>query len=103
MGLSLMTELGRMCALDVLLNNFDRLPIPVWDNNGNLSNALVSADGQHCFGIDQQVYPIEEGANRNAYLERVRLLAKQLSLAAGLPNEEGVASIRAKISAAFQD
>merc|ERR1719191_1828842 len=61
----LMYELGKICALDTLLNNFDRVPIPIWENKGNLSNVIVMPGGERTgctVAIDQQVYPIDEGA-----------------------------------------
>ncbi len=29
---------------DVVLNNLDRLPLPLWDNEGNLGNLLIQTD-----------------------------------------------------------
>ncbi|CAJ1381875.1 unnamed protein product, partial [Effrenium voratum] len=34
-GDQFLQDLGRLCAFDVLINNFDRVPLPVWQNEGN--------------------------------------------------------------------
>ena len=34
-----------MLALDLFLNNGDRVPCPVWDNEGNGGNVAVTRDG----------------------------------------------------------
>ena len=34
----MLTELGSLCALDVLINNLDRVPLPVWQNEGDFSH-----------------------------------------------------------------
>jgi len=68
-------ELGLLLVLDVLINNFDRIPLPIWQNDGNLSNVMVTASG-HIVGIDQQVNVIVPGAGREQYLEKVRSLVR---------------------------
>ena len=45
-------ELARLCLLDVVINNLDRLPV-LWDNAGNLNNLMLGPDG--LVGIDQAV------------------------------------------------
>lgn len=63
--------MGRLCALDVLLNNMDRLPLPVFDNReGNISNVLVTS--KETVGIDQQVNVIRDALGMKRYLERVQ-------------------------------
>jgi len=67
--------LGRLCALDMLLNNMDRVPFPLWDNLGNLSNVMRDHEG--CpVGIDQQVNPISEHTGLEAYVARLCRLVK---------------------------
>lgn len=55
-GLKRLRELGAIVAVDVLLNNSDRIPCGLWDNDGNARNVLLSSgeDG-HVIAIDQTV------------------------------------------------
>jgi len=69
--------IGRLCMLDVLLNNFDRIPLPLWQNEGNLSNVLVTSDGT-VIGIDQQVNHIDAGPELDLYLKHIRSLVSHL-------------------------
>lgn len=73
----LMHDLGRLCALDTLLNNLDRLPLPLWDNAGNLSNVMLRMSGD-VVGIDQQVNTPADSAGCERYLGRVRSLVRQI-------------------------
>jgi len=81
---TLWLSMGRLCALDVLLNNMDRLPLPVWDNDGNLGNIMLPAttSEEGLVGIDQQVNVILPGPGRERYLQKVR----QLVVAAAAPD-----------------
>lgn len=69
---SLLSSLGRLCALDVLINNMDRIPMPVWSNDGNFGNVMVSSG--HIVGIDQQVNAIVSEAGLQMYFEKVEKL-----------------------------
>jgi len=73
----LLMGLGQLCALDLLLNNMDRIPLPCWGNVGNLTNAIVTPDGE-LVGIDQQVNHIEPGPGLDAYLGKVRDVSAQI-------------------------
>lgn len=76
------TSLGKLCALDVLLNNMDRLPLPVFDNrDGNIGNVMVMPEGPAFIGIDQQVNVILDEAGCEAYLEKVQSLVQRLTQA----------------------
>mmetsp|Transcript_41234 Transcript_41234/g.113728 ORF Transcript_41234/g.113728 Transcript_41234/m.113728 type:complete len:560 (-) Transcript_41234:186-1865(-) len=66
--------LGRICAVDAVINNLDRVPLPLWSNDGNLSNVMVS--GGEAVAIDQQVNTIVEGPGRQAYLAKLRVLVE---------------------------
>lgn len=83
-GEELLRGLGRLCALDLLLNNMDRLPLPLWHNAGNLSNVMLRPAGD-VVGIDQQVNAPTDSAGLEQYLGRVRSLVAQLFGAAGAP------------------
>ncbi|CAE8617136.1 unnamed protein product [Polarella glacialis] len=76
----LLREVGRMCALDAVINNLDRVPLPLWDNEGNLSNVMVLDSGRHAVGIDQQVNAILEGPGLQGYLAQVRRFASDVKL-----------------------
>lgn len=73
-------DVGRLCSLDVLINNVDRAPL-LWDNGGNTANLMLAlpAGGSAgaLVGIDQAVNAIvSQGAGRARYLGRVGALAR---------------------------
>lgn len=70
-------QIGRLCVLDVLLNNFDRIPLPLWQNEGNLTNVLVTSDST-VVGIDQHVNHIDAGPELDLYLKHIRSLVSHL-------------------------
>jgi len=67
---------GNICAVDALLNNLDRVPLPLWSNDGNLSNIMVSRG--RAVAIDQQVNPVLEGPCLDRYLGKLRELVADL-------------------------
>lgn len=71
---ALLSALGHLCAFDVLINNLDRVPLPLWQNEGNLGNVMVTCTGASLVGIDQQINLIVEGPGLEMYLEKVRKL-----------------------------
>lgn len=73
----LLAGLGHLCALDLLLNNMDRMPLPCWGNDGNLTNAIVTTANE-LVGIDQQVRHIDPGPSLDAYLGKVRNLSAKV-------------------------
>jgi len=64
-------ELGRLMAFDMLINNFDRLPL-VWLNDGNLTNVMLGSISGVVVGIDQAVHPITHTGGRQDYMVRVQ-------------------------------
>ena len=64
-SLDLFADLGQLCALDLLLNNIERVPLPCRRNAGNLTNAIITPAGR-LVGIDQQVNHIEPGPGLDA-------------------------------------
>lgn len=64
-------DLGRLMAFDMLINNFDRLPL-AWTNDGNLGNVLLGSSLGPVVGIDQCVAPITHPAGLHLYLSRVQ-------------------------------
>jgi len=63
--------LGRLMGFDLLINNFDRLPL-AWSNEGNLGNVMLSTDLDGPVGIDQSTQPITDAVGLRNYLDRVR-------------------------------
>jgi len=69
-------EIGRVIALDLLLNNFDRFPI-IWQHDGNASNLMIQSDSTAAgkyklHAIDQSYNRILNDKNAAAYLENVK-------------------------------
>jgi len=69
-------QLGWIMAFDILINNFDRLPL-VWENDGNLANVFFRNDGDQHYqivGIDQAVTTIDPAVSQKGvenYLKKV--------------------------------
>merc|ERR1712039_151671 len=55
----------------------DRFPLPCWSNGGNLTNAILTLDG-NLVGIDQQVNTISDSDGLERYLDKVRCLTEKL-------------------------
>eukprot|EP00929_Paragymnodinium_shiwhaense_P014235 TRINITY_DN122128_c0_g1_i1.p1 TRINITY_DN122128_c0_g1~~TRINITY_DN122128_c0_g1_i1.p1 ORF type:complete len:533 (-),score=85.67 TRINITY_DN122128_c0_g1_i1:427-2025(-) len=64
-------ELGRLVAFDVLINNYDRLPL-AWSNEGNLGNVMLDSSLSDVVGIDQAVHPIHHEVGLENYKQRVK-------------------------------
>jgi hypothetical protein len=75
-GAGRLAALGRLLALDLFLNNGDRVPCPVWDNEGNGGNVAVTRDGvlvaidTSASGIDGRCGPVSAERLR-LYLQRM--------------------------------
>lgn len=97
-----LTELGRICAFDALINNMDRLPLPLWDCAGNLKNVMVRASDGGVVGIDQSVRPITNEVGMQRYLCRVRgLAADLLASGPGGRTDQGPAAIGVRLRHRF--
>lgn len=70
-GLPPWHDLGRLMAFDLLINNFDRLPL-AWTNEGNLSNIMLGSSLAAVVGIDQCVAPITHPDGLHRYTSRVQ-------------------------------
>lgn len=67
---ALWCSLGRLIGFDLLLNNFDRLPL-AWNNEGNLGNVMLSSTSNMVVGIDQSAQPITNDMGLSNYTARV--------------------------------
>merc|ERR1740129_1847669 len=69
---------GRLCVVDMLINNMDRVPLSLWEAElGNLTNIMVAEDGT-VIGIDQQVNTIGGEEGFEEYIGRARRLATHI-------------------------
>ncbi len=72
---SIWKTLGQIIVADVLLNNFDRIPV-VWDNNGNAGNVFFQLHNKiRTVAIDQVCCRIQDEALRQQYVSRVKEFA----------------------------
>lgn len=62
--------LGRLMGFDLLINNFDRLPL-AWSNEGNLGNVMLSPVSA-VVGIDQSAQPITHAEGLRNYVARLQ-------------------------------
>jgi len=93
-GKKLLIEVGRILAFDVLINNWDRLPL-IWDNVGNTENILFT-DSNLVYGIDQSVQSINpklHEENFKKYIAKVSTLLNH-ALALNTGDETGVNKVR---------
>jgi len=73
-----LTSLGHMIAADIALNNWDRLPMPVWDNEGNAQNLMFTVPDGHLVAIDQAHTTINSatfGVRYERYMTRAKNFA----------------------------
>jgi hypothetical protein len=62
-------QLGAILALDVLVNNVDRLPL-IWDHQGNAGNVMLNERNQP-ISIDGQIVGLSAASGRAEYMARV--------------------------------
>eukprot|EP01124_Arcella_intermedia_P036637 TRINITY_DN9634_c0_g1_i1.p1 TRINITY_DN9634_c0_g1~~TRINITY_DN9634_c0_g1_i1.p1 ORF type:complete len:559 (-),score=118.49 TRINITY_DN9634_c0_g1_i1:96-1772(-) len=72
--------IGRMIMLDVLINNWDRLPV-IWDSNqANVDNIYFSTDPERpVIAIDQTVTSIKNPELYDKYMGRVQNLVNEIA------------------------
>jgi hypothetical protein len=69
-------KLGTVLLFDLLVNNFDRIPMgSVWGNYGNPGNIIVGKNGE-VFIIDQTITSIQNEAKLQEYLSKINQLIK---------------------------
>jgi hypothetical protein len=108
--------LGEMVGMDMILNNWDRLPVPkLWKNDGNLGNVLLldqpkEKDLSNLIVIDQTVTAIWDPVRKAHYHDKVKnmmsspdfqWLPSYLQMCCGLP--EPPSSIVEDVTAGFID
>jgi len=74
--------IGRILAYDVIINNWDRLPL-IWDHAGNLENMLFTTNPEiPVIGIDQSVQSIHQKLhpeNFNKYTNKIIKLLQEIT------------------------
>lgn len=77
-----MGMLGRVLVLDMLTNNWDRLPFgQLWNHGGNLANVLFDRRSGEPYAIDNSVTclnPSKAGAAHRHYLQRVHTVTAEV-------------------------
>jgi len=99
-GQRLLKEMGQLTCLDIVTNNWDRLPI-IWDNEGNFRNLyLEEEEGPdnttrwNVVGIDQGLSAVKKEVHpegHEKYMNRVEALMDQI---VEKPNEEAAELLR---------
>lgn len=80
----LLHDIGRVMGLDMLLNNFDRLPL-CWTNEGNPDNILVknAQSAPHIVAIDSTLTRISHPEGRRRYEASVQSALEDLARGRG--------------------
>jgi len=88
-GKQRLQEVGRIISLDILTNNWDRLPV-VWDNEGNLGNLFIQMgkDDGKVVGIDQGITCIHLTVNKAGYEKYVARVIALIETIVNKPTEE---------------
>ena len=94
-------QMGAIMSMDVLLNNWDRLPL-IWSNDGNLSNFLFmsrSTGGYEICAIDQAIFPVSRKvlANYEQYMGKVKSLIDSLLVESLIEPGSPIAKVRDSI------
>jgi len=66
-------ELGAVLVVDILTNNGDRFPVPIWGNQGNAGNVMFSPHHGIVMSIDSQIMAISP-----QYPEELQLYLKKI-------------------------
>merc|ERR1712232_323311 len=74
-------DLGKICALDILCNNSDRLPL-LWKNAGNIANVMIQPTKlKHrikIISIDNSIGDLPEGTHKKDYMDRVATFLQKI-------------------------
>jgi hypothetical protein len=61
-------DIGSIAIFDILLNNWDRMPIwPIWKHEGNVGNLFFCKTNKHCYAIDQSITFIDNEKFKENY------------------------------------
>jgi len=72
-GLVALQDLGRILVLDIVLNNWDRLPLPnLWTHEGNPDNFILSSRG--LVAIDNSTTAFTNESKADSYVTSVKQL-----------------------------
>jgi hypothetical protein len=82
----ILRAIGRIMLLDILVNNFDRLPL-CWNNDGNPDNILVRPAGAaaRVVAIDHTLTCIKNADGRRRYVQQVQDALRELVSGASGP------------------
>lgn len=97
-----MRDVGAVCALDVILNNADRLPL-LWHNNGNAANLMFCQSRNRVVAIDQAAFSVPSGAGRDDYLRSVRQLCQELCVSSSTARAETASPTVARMCARLRE
>jgi len=100
-GANRLKEIGKIVALDIVTNNWDRLPI-IWDHEGNPGNLFVQYNGNdgRIVGIDQGLTCINQTVSKVGYDRYVDKIQKLIQAILNKPTSEteGVKKVRELIA-----
>ena len=83
-------KLGKLTALDSLINNYDRIPLRcMWDNDGNLENVLIEDGTNDIVGIDQAVCPITNPQGYERFSRKLAALCHDLVIIGQVGSVDG--------------
>eukprot|EP00761_Pharyngomonas_kirbyi_P014550 gb/GECH01014580.1/.p1 GENE.gb/GECH01014580.1/~~gb/GECH01014580.1/.p1 ORF type:complete len:352 (+),score=90.12 gb/GECH01014580.1/:1-1056(+) len=72
---SILFAIGQIISVDILLNNWDRIPSPCWENEGNFGNILIqfNENKPNVIAIDNSFNKINMKNSKgiNSYLKRI--------------------------------
>lgn len=76
----LLYEMGLVVLLDIVVNNFDRLPL-VWSNEGNPDNIIISPGFEYpeLWAIDHTLTCIKNAEGHQRYLDTIEAAMKELA------------------------
>eukprot|EP00929_Paragymnodinium_shiwhaense_P117005 TRINITY_DN8709_c0_g1_i5.p1 TRINITY_DN8709_c0_g1~~TRINITY_DN8709_c0_g1_i5.p1 ORF type:complete len:968 (-),score=212.08 TRINITY_DN8709_c0_g1_i5:141-3044(-) len=106
-GMSLqLREVGRLAAIDVLLNNSERALLPLWQSQSRLESIVLSRLGSGVRAKGQRVHVVKDDLDLQRYLSRVRFLVAGMTygsdVCAGLHGDLAATPIAAKFCQAIQ-
>lgn len=82
LGKEQLWSLGRIMAMDIVLNNAERFALPMWTDcgvEGTLARVMVPVDAKALVGINQRVNSIGPGLERSRYQSKVQDFLEDLT------------------------